>query len=98
MHDAAFAGVLIVHLTEFYQLERTRIALLNFSRTSPNVARTMTMLIMLIREAGLITFVAPDSKYWHCSHIRVDVYETKRDLKTGKIKAEERLTLALRYS
>ena len=56
------------------------------------------MLIMLIREAGLITFVAPDSKYWHCSHIRVDVYETKRDLKTGKIKAEERLTLALRYS
>jgi hypothetical protein len=49
------------------------------------------------KEAGLIAFVAPDSQSWRFSYVRMD-YETKRDPETGKIKTEERLTPARRYS
>ncbi|MFZ1640630.1 MAG: Eco57I restriction-modification methylase domain-containing protein [Candidatus Contendobacter sp.] len=92
--SAELADVLIVHLTESWKLERTRTALRDFvahklkrGEGSDNA----------YKEAGFIAFVAPDSQSWRFSYVRMD-YETKRDPKTGKIKAEERLTPARRYS
>ena len=88
------ADVLVVHLTESWKLERSRTALRDFvahklkrSEGSDNT----------YKEAGLIAFVAPDSQSWRFSYVRMD-YETKRDPQTGKIKTEERLTPARRYS
>jgi hypothetical protein len=92
--DDELADVLVVYLTESWKLERTRTALRDFvahklkrGEGSDNA----------YKEAGLIAFVAPDSQSWRFSYVRMD-YETKRDPKTGKIKAEERLTPARRYS
>ena len=92
--DGELADVLIVHLTESHKLERTRTALRDFvahklKRGEGNDNS--------YKEAGLIAFVAPDVKSWRFSYVRMD-YETKRDPKTGKIKTEERLTPARRYS
>ena len=88
------ADVLVVQLTESWKLERSRTALRDFvahqlkrSEGSDNT----------YKEAGLIAFVAPDSQSWRFSYVRMD-YETKRDPQTGKIKTEERLTPARRYS
>ena len=92
--DEELADVLVVHLTESWKLERSQTALRDFvahklkrGEGSDNA----------YKEAGLIAFVAPDSESWRFSYVRMD-YETKRDPKTGKIKAEERLTPARRYS
>ena len=88
------ADVLVVHLTESWKLERSRTALRDFvahklkrGEGSDNA----------YKEAGLIAFVAPDSQSWRFSYIRME-YETRRDPQTSKIKAEERLTPARRYS
>ncbi len=92
--DEELADVLVVHLTESWKLERSRTALRDFvahklkrGEGSDNA----------YKEAGLIAFVAPDAQSWRFSYVRME-YETKRDPKTGKIKAEERLTPARRYS
>lgn len=88
--DGELADVLIVHLTESYKLERTRTALRDF--VAHKLKRDESY-----KEAGLVAFVAPDSQSWRFSFVRME-YETKRDPKTGKIKPEERLTPARRYS
>ena len=88
--EEELADVLVVHLTESWKLERTRTALRDF--VGHKLKRGDAY-----KEAGLIAFVAPDSQSWRFSYIRME-YETKRDPKTGKIKAEERLTPARRYS
>ena len=92
--DDELADILIVYLTESWKLERTRTALRDFvahklkrGEGSDNA----------YKEAGLIAFVAPDSQSWRFSYVRMD-YETRRDPQTGKIKTEERLTPARRYS
>ena len=92
--DEELADVLVVHLTESWKLERSRTALRDFvayklkrGEGSDNA----------YKEAGLIAFVAPDSQSWRFSYVRMD-YATKRDPNTGKIKTEERLTPARRYS
>ena len=92
--DEELADVLVVHLTESWKLERSRTALRDFvahklkrGEGSDNA----------YKEAGLIAFVAPDAQSWRFSYVRME-YETKRDPNTGKIKAEERLTPARRYS
>ena len=88
--DGEQADVLIVHLTESYKLDRTRTALRDF--VAHKLKRDESY-----KEAGLVAFVAPDSQSWRFSYVRME-YETKRDPKTGKIKAEERLTPARRFS
>jgi hypothetical protein len=82
--------VLVVHLTESFKLERTRTALRDF--VAHKLKRDESY-----KEAGLVAFVAPDSQSWRFSYVRME-YETKRDPRTGKIKPEERLTPARRYS
>src|SRR5260221_5560775 len=88
--EGELADVLIVQITETYKLERTRTALRDF--VAHKLKRDVSY-----KEAGLVAFVAPDSKSWRFSYVRME-YETKRDLKTGRIKPEERLTPARRYS
>jgi len=88
--EGELADVLIVQLTERYKLERTRTALRDF------VAHKLKR-VESYKEAGLVAFVAPDSQSWRFSYVRME-YEHKRDPKTGKIKPEERLTPARRYS
>src|SRR3989338_1875242 len=88
--DGELADVLIVHLTESFKLERTRTALRDF--VAHKLKRDESY-----KEAGLVAFVAPDSKSWRFSYVRME-YETKRAPETGKIKSEERLTPARRYS
>jgi len=88
--DGELADVLIVHLTESFKLERTRTALRDF--VAHKLKRGDSY-----KEAGLVAFVAPDCKSWRFSYVRME-YETKRDPSTGKIKSEERLTPARRYS
>lgn len=92
--NAELADVLIVHLTESYKLERTRTALRDFVAHKLKRGEGNDN---AYKEAGLVAFVAPDSQSWRFSYVRMD-YETKRDPRTGKIKAEERLTPARRYS
>ena len=88
--DGELADVLIVHLTESYKLDRTRTALRDF--VAHKLKRGDSY-----KEAGLVAFVAPDAKSWRFSYVRME-YETRRDPDTGKIKSEERLTPARRYS
>lgn len=88
--DGELADVLVVHLTESFKLERTRTALRDF--VAHKLKRDESY-----KEAGLVAFVAPDSRSWRFSYVRME-YETKRDPKTGKIKPELRLTPARRYS
>ncbi len=88
--DGELADVLIVHLTAPFKLERTRTALRDF--VAHKLKRDESY-----KEAGLVAFVAPDAQSWRFSYVRME-YETKRDPKTGKIKAEERLTPARRHS
>ncbi len=88
--DGELADVLIVHLTESFKLERTRTALRDF--VAHKLKRDESY-----KEAGFVAFVAPDSKSWRFSYVRME-YETKRDPNTGKIKSEERLTPARRFS
>lgn len=88
--DGELADVLIVHLTESFKLERTRTALRDF--VAHKLKRDDSY-----KEAGLVAFVAPDSQSWRFSYVRME-YETKRDPDTGKIKTEERLTPARRFS
>ena len=88
--DGEFADVLIVHTTEPWKLERTRTALRDF--VAHKLKRGDSY-----KEAGLVAFVAPDARSWRFSFVRME-YETKRDPKTGKIAAEERLTPARRFS
>jgi type I restriction-modification system DNA methylase subunit len=83
------ADVLIVQLTESYKLERSRTALRDF--VAHKLKRDESY-----KEAGFVAFVA-DSQSWRFSYVHME-YETKRDPKTGKIKAEERLTPARRFS
>lgn len=87
--DGELADVLIVHLTESYKLDRTRTALRDF--VAHKLKRGDSY-----KEAGLVAFVAPDLQ-WRFSYVRME-YETRRDPETGKIKSEERLTPARRYS
>lgn len=92
--DGELADVLIVHLTESFKLERTRTGLRDF------VAHKLKRgdgEDNAYKEAALVAFVAPDSQSWRFSYVRME-YATKRDPKTGKIKPEERLTPARRYS
>lgn len=88
--DGELTDVLVVYLTESFKLERTRTALRDF--VAHKLKRDESY-----KEAGLVAFVAPDSRSWRFSYVRME-YETKRDLRTGKIKPEERLTPARRYS
>jgi type I restriction-modification system DNA methylase subunit len=88
--DGELADLLIVNLTESFKLDRTRTALRDF--VAHKLKRGDNY-----KEAGLVAFVAPDLKSWRFSYIRMD-YETRRDPKTGKIKVEERLTPARRFS
>lgn len=92
--DGEFADVLVVQLTESFKLERTRTALRDF------VAHKLKRGDgddNSYKEAALAAFVAPDTRSWRFSYVRMD-YENKRDPKTNKIKPEERLTPARRYS
>ena len=92
--EGELADVLVVQLTESYKLDRTRTALRDF------VAHKLKRgdgSDNSYKEAGLVAFVAPDLQSWRFSYVRME-YETKRDQKTGKIKAEERLTPARRFS
>ncbi len=88
--DGELADVLIVHLTASFKLERTRTALRDF--VAHKLKREESY-----KEAGLVAFVSPDELSWRFSYVRME-YETKRDPKTGKLKAEERLTPARRHS
>ena len=88
--EGELTDVLVVQLTESFKLERSRTALRDF--VAHKLKRDESY-----KEAGLVAFVAPDSQSWRFSYVRME-YETKRDPKTGKIKAEERLTPARRYS
>jgi type I restriction-modification system DNA methylase subunit len=88
--DGELTDVLVVHLTESFKLERTRTALRDF--VAHKLKRDESY-----KEASLVAFVAPDSQSWRFSYVRME-YETKRDPRTGKIKPEERLTPARRYS
>ncbi len=88
--DGELADVLIVRLTESYKLERTRTALRDF--VAHKLKRDESY-----KEAGLVAFVAPDAQSWRFSYVRME-YATRRDPKTGKIKPEERLTPARRFS
>lgn len=88
--EGELADVLIVHLTESYKLERSRTALRDF--VAHKLKRDESY-----KEAGLVAFVAPGSQSWRFSYVRME-YETKRDPTSGKIKVEERLTPARRYS
>ncbi len=88
--DGELTDVLVVQLTESFKLERTRTALRDF--VAHKLKRDESY-----KEAGLVAFVAPDSQSWRFSYVRME-YETKRDPRTGKIKPEERLTPARRYS
>ena len=88
--DGELTDVLVVQLTESFKLERTRTALRDF--VAHKLKRDESY-----KEAGLVAFVAPDAKSWRFSYVRME-YETKRDPRTGKIKPEERLTPARRYS
>ena len=88
--EGELADVLVVKLTESWKLERSRTALRDF--VAHKLKRDNAY-----KEAGLIAFVAPDAQSWRFSYIRME-YETRRDPQTGKIKAEERLTPARRYS
>ena len=92
--DEELADVLVVHLTEFWKLERSRTALRDFVAHKLKRGEGSDN---SYKEAGLIAFVAPDSQSWRFSYVRMD-YATKRDPDTGKIKTEERLTPARRYS
>ena len=92
--EGELADVLIVNLTESYKLDRTRTALRDF------VAHKLKRGDgddNHYKEAGLVAFVSPDSQSWRFSYVRME-YGTKRDPKTGKIKPEERLTPARRFS
>ena len=88
--EGELTDVLVVHLTESFKLERTRTALRDF--VAHKLKRDESY-----KEAGLVAFVAPDSQSWRFSYVRME-YETRRDPRTGKIKPEERLTPARRYS
>src|SRR5208282_1613524 len=88
------ADVLIVQLTESYKLERTRTALRDFVAHALKRGEGSEN---SYKEAGFVAFVAPDSESWRFSYVRME-YENKRNPKTGKIRAEERLTPARRYS
>jgi len=92
--EGELADVLIVQLTESYKLERTRTALRDFVAYALKRGEGSEN---SYKEAGLVAFVAPDSESWRFSYVRME-YETKRNPKTGKIRAEERLTPARRYS
>lgn len=92
--DDELMDVLIVRLTESWKLERSRTALRDF------VAHKLKRSDgedNAYKEAGLIAFVAPDSASWRFSYVRMD-YVSRRDPITGKIKTEEQLTPARRYS
>jgi len=82
--------ILIVNVLEDYKLERTRTALRDF--VAHKLKRDNSY-----KEAALVAFVPPSAKNWRFSYVRME-YETTRNPKTGKIKAEERLTPAKRYS
>ncbi|MFH1315210.1 MAG: class I SAM-dependent DNA methyltransferase, partial [Candidatus Uhrbacteria bacterium] len=82
--------VMIVNVAEDYKIERTRTALRDF--VAHKLKRGDNY-----KEAALVAFVPPSSQNWRFSYVRME-YETKRDSKTGRIKAEERLTPARRYS
>jgi hypothetical protein len=88
------ADVLVVQLTESYKLDRTRTALRDFVAHKLKRGEGDDN---AYKEAGLVAFVAPDSQSWRFSFVRME-YSTKRDPKTGKIKPEERLTPARRFS
>ena len=92
--EGELTDVLVVQLTETFKLERTRTALRDF------VAHKLKRgdgEDNSYKEASLVAFVAPDSQSWRFSYVRME-YETRRDPHTGKIKPEERLTPARRYS
>ena len=88
--DGELTDVLVVQLTESFKLERTRTALRDF--VAHKLKRDESY-----KEAGLVAFVAPDAQSWRFSYVRME-YETRRDPRTGRIKPEERLTPARRYS
>ena len=92
--EEELADVLVVHLTESWKLERSRTALRDFVAHKLKRGEGSDS---AYKEAGLIAFVAPVSQSWRFSYVRMD-YATKRDPQTGKIKTEERLTPARRYS
>jgi hypothetical protein len=82
--------ILIVNVAEDYKIERTRTALRDF--VAHKLKRGDNY-----KEAALVAFVPPSLRNWRFSYVRME-YETTRDPKTGKIKPEERLTPARRYS
>ncbi|MGH9200461.1 MAG: Eco57I restriction-modification methylase domain-containing protein, partial [Vicinamibacterales bacterium] len=92
--EGELVDVLVVHLTESFKLEHTRTALRDFvaHKLKRGDGENNSY-----KEASLVAFVAPDSQSWRLSYVRM-VYETRRDPRTGKIKPEERLTPARRYS
>ncbi len=93
--EGELADILVVHLTESFKLERTRTALRDF--VAHKLKRNDSGEDNAYKEAGLVAFVAPDAQSWRFSFVRMD-YVNKRDPKTNKIKTEERLTPARRYS
>ncbi len=88
--DGEYADILVVCLPSASKLERARTALRDFVA---NVLKREAN----YKEAALVAFVASDSESWRFSFVRME-YETKRDPVTGRIKPEERLTPARRYS
>ena len=92
--EGELADVLVVHLTESFKLERTRTALRDFVAHKLKRGEGEDN---SYKEAALVAFVAPDLQSWRFSYVRME-YTTKRDPKTGKIKPDERLTPARRYS
>ena len=88
--EGELVDVLVVRVTESYKLERSRTALRDF--VAHKLKRGDSY-----KDAGLVAFVAPDTESWRFSFVRME-YETTRDPRTGKIKPEERLTPARRFS
>lgn len=86
--------ILVVHVKSSFKLQRTRTALRNFVAHKLKRGEGDDN---NYKDAGLIAFVSDDASEWRFSLVRME-YQTKRDPKTGKFKAEEQLTPARRYS
>jgi type I restriction-modification system DNA methylase subunit len=86
--------ILVVRVKSSFKLERTRTALRNFVahklKRGDGDANNY-------KEAGLVAFVSADTSEWRFSLVRME-YQSVRDPRTGKYKAEEQLTPARRYS
>jgi len=69
--DGELTDVLVVQLTESFKLERTRTALRDF--VAHKLKRDESY-----KEAGLVASVAPDSRSWRFSYVRMEYADEAR--------------------